>query len=81
MHAADELVTLGRRLMDRGAGVLHLMLHSPTLSPGLSPFAKTEEDVDRLLGSIEDFVTGVAGLAQITPATVGSLGMENERYC
>lgn len=81
LHGADDLLTLGRRIVDRGVGVLHLMLHSPTLRPGLSPFTATDYDVDHLLGAIEEFVTGMARFAEITPATVGSLALDEDRYC
>ena len=40
----DEMITLARSMMQKGAQVLNLFFHSPTLQPGLTPFVKTESE-------------------------------------
>jgi len=59
-----DMLTLSRRLLEQGVRHLHLTWHSPTLRPGLSPFADSEADVERLYAALGEYVEG---LSQITP--------------
>jgi hypothetical protein len=61
-----DMLTLSRRLLERGVRHLHLSWHSPSLRPGLSPFAATAADVARLYASVEEYL---GRLSQITPLT------------
>lgn len=66
----EAMVTLSQRLLDRGVRHLHLSWHSPSLIPGLSPFAATAPDVARLYASVAEYVDRLAGLTSVTCVTV-----------
>jgi hypothetical protein len=56
--------------MDAGVRHLHLFLHSPSLSPGLSPFAPDRAGVERMYRSIATYVEGLARLTPLRFVTV-----------
>ena len=58
MASVSDMLTLSRRLLEHGVRHLHLSWHSPTLKPGLSPFAATPADVMRLYASVEAYLDG-----------------------
>jgi hypothetical protein len=64
LATAADMLTLSHRLLEQGVRHLHLTWHSPTLRPGLSPYADSEADVDRLYAALSDYMEG---LSQITP--------------
>jgi hypothetical protein len=64
------MLTLSRRLLEHGVRHLHLSWHSPSLTPGLSPFAPTAADVTRLYASVEAYLEGLSRLTAVTFATV-----------
>jgi hypothetical protein len=66
---ADQ-VALTRRLIEMNIRHLNLVLHTPTLVPGLSPFAPTQTDVERIYASLEIYVAELSKLAHVTFATV-----------
>lgn len=70
LASVSEMLTLSRRLLQHGLRHLHLTLHSPTLVPGLSPFAATAADVSRLYAAIEGYVEGLARITPFQAATV-----------
>jgi hypothetical protein len=70
LSSVADMLTLSRRLLAHGARHLHLTWHTPTLVPGLSPFAKTAADVDRLFGTIVGFLDGLTRFTRPTFATV-----------
>lgn len=70
-----DMLRLARLLASHGVTHLHLTLHSATLRPGLSPFARSRRDVERLLEWLERFVEGVARVSPVTFATVGEAGL------
>jgi hypothetical protein len=70
LASVGDMLTLSRRLLEHGVRHLHLSFHSPTLMPGLSPFAATAADVARLYASIEAYVDGLSRLTNVTCATV-----------
>lgn len=43
-----NLLVLSRRLLQEGESYLNMMLHSPSLVQGLTPFCRTSAHVDRL---------------------------------
>ena len=69
-NSAADMLTLSRRLIDRGLRHLHLFFHSPTLRPGLSPFAATPEDVERLYHTIASYVENLRRMTSVVFATV-----------
>jgi len=66
-----DALRLARLLVSHGVSHLHLTLHSPTLRPGLSPFARSRADVERLFAWLERFVDGLARGTPVAFATVG----------
>lgn len=70
METAEDMVRVALALIRSGIGHLQLLMHSPTLVPGLTPFTRSEADVRRLLESIERFVTRLRGHLSLRPATV-----------
>jgi len=62
--------TLSRRLLEHGVPHLQLTLHSPSLKPGLSPFAATAADVTRLYDSVEAYLDDLSQMTPLTFATV-----------
>jgi len=65
-----DMLQLARLLVSHGVEHLQIMWHSPTLVPGLTPFARTRDDVDLLYRKVEDFVHGLKEFAAVTFATV-----------
>jgi peptidoglycan/xylan/chitin deacetylase (PgdA/CDA1 family) len=70
LASVDEMLTLSRRLLEHGVRHLHISWHSPTLMPGLGPFAATAKDVSRLYGSVDAYFDGLSRLTTVKFATV-----------
>lgn len=70
LASVADMLTLSARLLEHGVQHLHLTWHSPSLKPGLSPFAATAADVTRLYASLEDYLEGLARLIPFTSVTV-----------
>jgi hypothetical protein len=70
LASAAEMLTLSRRLLEHGARHLQLSWHSPSLTPGLSPFTATTADVARLYRAVEAYLVGLARMCTVTFATV-----------
>ena len=64
------MLTLSRRLLEHGVRHLQLSWHSPSLKPGLSPFAATAADVARLYARIEGYLEGLSRLTPFTCVTL-----------
>jgi hypothetical protein len=69
-HKLADLLAVSRSLMAAGAQQLHLFWHSPSLTPGLSPFVRSTAELDRFYGLIEDYLTGLSGITPFTSMTV-----------
>ncbi|THJ19414.1 MAG: hypothetical protein CAF45_016125 [Nitrospira sp. CG24E] len=52
----DEMITLARSMAQKGAQVLNLFFHSPTLQPGLTPFVRNESDKREFMERIRMFL-------------------------
>ena len=76
-----DLLTLSRRLVERGVRHLHLSWHSPSLKPGLSPFTRTAADVDRLYATVEAYVEQLSQLTPLTFATVSEAAAVEAAAC
>ncbi|HEX4600969.1 MAG TPA: hypothetical protein VH116_06230 [Gemmatimonadales bacterium] len=68
--SVDGMLTLSRQLLDQGVRHLQLSWHSPTLLPGLSPFAATPADVERLYASIATYLEGLVRMTSVRFATM-----------
>lgn len=66
----EEMITLARSMMQRGAQVLNLFFHSPTLQPGLTPFVRNESDTREFMERIKVFLRFAAD-AGIEPIALG----------
>lgn len=69
-HSVADMLSVSRSLIASGVRQLHLFWHSPSLMPGLSPFVRSDADLDRFYGSIEDYVSALAAISDVTFATV-----------
>ena len=65
-----DMLTLSRRLLEKGVGHLHLSWHSPSLQPGLGPFTRTQADVDRLYATVEAYLEQLSRMATLKFVTV-----------
>lgn len=70
LASADDMLTLSRRLLEHGARHLQIFFHSPSLTPGLSPFVTSQADVGRLYDTIEAYLDGVSRLTDVKLATI-----------
>jgi hypothetical protein len=70
LTSVADMLTLSRRLLEQGAPHLHVSWHSPSLTPGLSPFGATAQDVARLYASIEAYFEGLSRSVNVTFATI-----------
>lgn len=51
-----DMLTVSECLVEEGAVYLNICWHSPTVVPGLTPFAKDQRAVDRLFGGFQDYL-------------------------
>jgi hypothetical protein len=65
-----EMLALWGVLRRGGAGVAQLFLHSPSLRPGLTPYARDEAGVHALVVAVERFVEHAAREGGLQPATM-----------
>jgi hypothetical protein len=70
LASAEDMLTLSRRLLEHGAQHLQIFFHSPSLTPGLSPFMATRADVARLYHTIEVYLDGVSRFTDVQLATI-----------
>jgi len=67
----NEMITLAKSMIRKGAQVLNLFFHSPTLQPGLTPFVRNEADRLEFMGRIKIFLRFAAD-AGFEPIALGS---------
>ncbi|RJQ84711.1 MAG: hypothetical protein C4519_04440 [Desulfobacteraceae bacterium] len=53
LSSAADMITLSRSLIKRGCPTLNLSFHSTSLLPGMSPFVRSQNDLDAFLLRIE----------------------------
>jgi hypothetical protein len=70
LASVPDMLTLSRRLLEEGVRHLQTSWHSPSLKPGLSPYAATAADVARLYASVEAYLEGLSRMTSVTFATV-----------
>jgi len=78
---AREMLTLSRRLLERGVRHLQITWHSPSLQPGLGPFTQTPADVDRLYGAVETYLERLSAIATLNPVTVSEAAAVEAAAC
>jgi hypothetical protein len=64
-----EMLRLSRQMIAIGARHLHMFFHSGSLSAGLTPFARSARDVQRMYDTIEGYVHGLEEMADVTFCT------------
>jgi hypothetical protein len=69
-QSVAEMLTLSARLLEHGARHLHISWHTPSLTPGLSPFTRSAKDVERLYASVEAYLEKLASLTAFRSVTV-----------
>ena len=67
---ATDMVAVGRAMVADGFRMLHVFLHSPSLVPGLTPFARRQADVDRIQDRLEVLVTRLSAHLNLRCMTV-----------
>lgn len=79
INTAAGMIRLASTLRARGARVVNMFFHSPTLLEGCSPFTRTPAQVAAFMACIESFLAfaQAAGLtpammSELTPAAVGA---------
>jgi hypothetical protein len=84
MHRAPAMIRLARTLIDRGAKVVNMFFHSPSLLEGCSPFVRSKTDAAEFLGQIETFsrFAQSVGLrsATMSELTAANVGASTVRY-
>jgi hypothetical protein len=70
LSSPSDMLRLAKHLVSHGMTHLDLTLHSPSLRPGLSPYARSRRDADRLLDWFDRFIASLTGVARVTFSTV-----------
>jgi hypothetical protein len=73
-HDVRDLLAVSRCIVDAGCRYLHLFWHSPTMTPGLSPFVKDASQLDAFYDSIGRYVDELAATMPLSFATVSEAG-------
>jgi hypothetical protein len=68
-YTLAEAKALTRALMQRGQRVFAMSYHSPSLEPGKTPYTRTQEDVNRFLTWIEQYLEFFMAELGGTPST------------
>jgi hypothetical protein len=68
--SVDDMIELTRALLTSGAHHLHLYFHSPSLTPGLTPFTRTANDVARFYAAIDEYLQRISAFVRPRFATV-----------
>jgi hypothetical protein len=66
----DDMVALTRALLSSGSRHLQLYLHSPSLSPGLTPFVRTSAELVRFYEKIERYFDRITKFVSVRFATL-----------
>jgi O-antigen/teichoic acid export membrane protein len=69
-HQLRDLMGLASSLIEGGLPYLQVFWHSPSLSPGLTPFCGTRSEVDRLLARFEELLDGLSRRAELRFVTM-----------
>lgn len=69
-NTLSEMMALARALVERGSRALTMSFHSPSASPGHTPYVRTQQDLDDFLGRIEGFCEFFFGRLNGLPDTM-----------
>lgn len=69
-QTADEMLELSRNFRVQKMQFLHMYFHSNSLTPGLTPFARTRSDVERIYTTIGRYVEELSRVAEVKFLTV-----------
>ena len=72
-HSLDEAKELTRTLYRAGQRVFALSYHSPSLSPGRTPYTRNQADVERFLSWIEGYLDFFTGEMSGVPSSVSQI--------
>ena len=81
-HTAAQMIRLVKALITRGAGVINMFFHSPSLLEGCGPFVQTVDDLEPFITRIErvlEFVRS-AGLQPRTMSEIANAPGFADRY-
>ncbi len=78
---AARMIRLTKVLLDRGATIVNMFLHSPSLLEGCSPYARTPAEASALLARIDRFLgfAQSAGLQAVTLSQLTPMGLDASR--
>lgn len=73
VSTAEEMIRLAQTLEASGAEMLNMVFHTSTLTPGLTPFVRTNDDRERFIRNLKGF------LAYARDAGMESIGLSEAR--
>jgi hypothetical protein len=69
-ESAEEMIRVSEHMIGEGTKHLHMYFHTNSLVPGLTPFAQTAAESQRLYDSVERYVEWLSDFADVTFCTV-----------
>ena len=72
-HSLDDMMRQTRAGLSRGQQYFVLTYHSSSLMPGGSPYARTLQDRDELLGTLTDYLGFFESLPRATTSTIRAM--------
>jgi hypothetical protein len=72
-NSASSMLIVSKLLIDRGIQVLNLTFHSNSLMPGLTPFVKNEDDLERFYDRLRTYLHGLSQIAHVKPAGLSEM--------
>lgn len=69
-ESAEEMIRASSHMISEGMRHLHMYFHSSSLVPGLTPFARTAAESQRLYDAIEEYVESLSDIADLSFCTV-----------
>lgn len=73
LNAASSMIILSRVLIKRGVRVLNMSFHSSSLVPGLTPFVRSDEDLERFYRRLTSYFDGLHHLANVKPVVLSGM--------
>ena len=77
IESAPRMIELATRVIERGARVVNMFFHSPSLLEGRTPFVRTAADLDAFIARIDTFLAFAqdAGLRSVTMSELSAEGV------
>ena len=70
LSSAADMLILSRQLLEHGVRHLQVFWHSPSHTPGLTPFVATAADAQRISDSLEAYLHELAAMTNVKFATL-----------